>query len=546
MKVRQFAFFVQKKVDTIEWKLLVFLVLFMDVKLAVKLAAIVIAYLLQPNFRLGFSLKSPRLPLFYLSAIALALLNYFLGKNYTFNYTIVVLTGIVFWFVCILASHQVKLFTERTDIQKLHNTLLVFLVLNIAFSFLNLSAIFMEIGLRNPFRYQGQYQKYFMNTGDYIKGISFDTSTTNAFINCFGAVYFLYQKKYVWVLACMAALVLTASNLSNIILVIVLLAIFVLKSTKAQKSIIAVCIVFVIVFLVKISPQNDSYLAWTINTFLLKKDDKVGTQQKEIPIRERPDNLLTEATRKEKIATLFLDSLKRVDLEKTAIKTNNVAVVLANVQEEKPVIPQDSIHTATFQWKRDTTPLQQQLIAYVDSAPVKAVIMFDGKTPGKLQAFKQTYSYLKTHPSKAAFGAGVGDFSSKLAFKATGLNIAGGYPAKWVYCNPAFLNNHLALYTHFFTQTAQSHSVVHNPASVYDQLLAEYGLFGFIMFLLFYVVYFLKDIKKITYGLPLLALLLAAFMVDYWFEQLSIVVLFELMMFIDIKEQTQNISHEQH
>eukprot|EP01039_Chlorochromonas_danica_P015397 gene15397-18091_t len=39
----------------------------------------------------------------------------------------------------------------------------------------------------NPFRYQGQYQKYFLGTGDYIKGVTFDISTTNAVINAFAS-----------------------------------------------------------------------------------------------------------------------------------------------------------------------------------------------------------------------------------------------------------------------------------------------------------------------------------------------------------------------
>ena len=46
--------------------------------------------------------------------------------------------------------------------------------------------------------------------------------------------------------------------------------------------------------------------------------------------------------------------------------------------------------------------------------------------------------------------------------------------------------------------------------------------------------------KRIIVGL----LLLAAFTVEYWFEQLSIVLLFELMMFIYVKEKNTSAAHE--
>ena len=139
----------------------------------------------------------------------------------------------------------------------------------------------------------------------------------------------------------------------------------------------------------------------------------------------------------------------------------------------------------------------------------------------------------------------MGNFSSKLAFRATGLQMSGGYPQKYVYCDPDFANNHLSLYAAFFTKTAGSHSIIHSPASVYDQLLTEYGIAGLATFFIFYVGFFFRYIKKLTYGIPLFGIMFAAFAVDYWFEQLSIVLLFELMMFINIKEHTDNIKlHE--
>jgi hypothetical protein len=49
------------------------------------------------------------------------------------------------------------------------------------------------------------------------------------------------------------------------------------------------------------------------------------------------------------------------------------------------------------------------------------------------------------------------------------------------------------------------------------------------------VAYFIRHIRRLTFGIPLLFMTGAVFCLGYWFEQLSIVVVFELLLFIDIK-----------
>jgi hypothetical protein len=161
---------------------------------------------------------------------------------------------------------------------------------------------------------------------------------------------------------------------------------------------------------------------------------------------------------------------------------------------------------------------------------------YDPRLPGKIIAYKQTIDFFKQHPFKIITGNGIGKFSSKLAFKTTGLGIAGGYPQKFIYINDHFLKNHLDLYLNYFTKQDGFHSIANNPNSVYDQLLSEYGLFGLCAFFIFYLGFFLK---KLTYGIPLILFLSGIFFVDYWFEQLSIVVFFELLLFLNIKEEVK-------
>jgi hypothetical protein len=75
-----------KTAHTVEWKLLIFLILFMDVKLAVKIFAIVVIYILRPDFKFGFRIKNTRLPLFYLMVISIAVLNFALFPVHSVNY----------------------------------------------------------------------------------------------------------------------------------------------------------------------------------------------------------------------------------------------------------------------------------------------------------------------------------------------------------------------------------------------------------------------------------------------------------------------------
>ena len=544
MDTRLSAFSFKKQANAIEWKLLVFLVLFMDVKLVVKFAAIIMIYLLQPDFYFGFRIKHSRLPLFYLLVIAIAVFNWVIYQDFSASYSVVVLTGILFWVACILAIHQVKLFVENTDTRILHNTLLVFFLLNILVSFFNLSAILMEIGMRNPFHYQGDYQKYFINTGDHIKGISFDSSTTNALINSFGVVYFLYQKKYWLTIISMITLILTASNFTNIILLLVFSMLFIFRSSKGQKSIMVICTALLVIFLAKFSPQNDNYINEVFGKYIFKKKEKEIVSEKIIPIRERPDSLLDADSKKEKIAVLYLDSLERADLK---LHKESIAEAAVIDFRERPGIPGDSIHTARFQWKRDTTGIQRQLLAYVNKRGVRPDLInnkYDAALPGKLLAFHESVNFFKEHREKIITGNGIGNFSSKLAFRTTGLKIAGGFPGKFIYSHHDFLENHFSLYTYFFTKNAGSHSLINSPDSVYDQLLTEYGLAGVGAFIIFYAGFFFRNLHLLSYGIPLLTMVLAAFMVGYWFEQLSILLLFELMMFINIKENTKVITNE--
>ena len=523
----------------VDWKLLLFLILFLNVKLAVKIPAIVIIYLLRFDFKFGFSFKNSRLPLFYPLVIAIALFNLIIYKTYgNTNYPVVFLMGTGFWILCLLAVHQVKIAVEDNNAGVIHHTILVFFVLNAIVSLCNIGYIMLDAHNLNPYQYQGQYQKYFLGTGDYIRGLTFDISTTNAVLNAFGVVYFLDRKTPLMVLICMVVLLLTASNFMNITLLIVLAFLFAFRTNRDQKSLIVICLMFLVVFLGKVSPQNNGYVHETVKNIIHPPKLPLKTT----PIVVNADSLKGPEAAKRIFAKQYLDSLKRINA-RYAINKKSIGAIPSNLPKTasgRVIVLDANINTPPYQTPTDTPTEQRKLLAFIDQH--KAVLPLSGQDssavslPGKAIAFIQTANFLKAHPSKMMTGSGMGNFSSKLAFKATSLQFAGNFPEKFLYLSKDFLLNHLDVYLNFFSKRRELHSLTNNPFSVYDQMIAEYGLIGLTVFVIYYLGFFTGQYKKLTYGIPVLMLMLAAFFVDYWFEQLSVMVFFELLLLLNIKE----------
>jgi hypothetical protein len=535
--MNDFTIKIKRLIQQVDWNLLVFLLLFLNVKLVVKLIALCFMY--TRRFDFSFKFSKQRLPLFYPAMIAIALINFFIFSYWRgHNYSILLLTGIAFWGMCILALHQVVLSVDQSSLRKLHNTVLIFFVLNAAVSCIDLLVIIIETGELNPYRYQGMYQKYFIGTGDYIRGITFDTSTTNAILNAFGVMYFLYRKRMLLSLLCMVVLLLTCSNFTNVLIIGSLLAMFFFRTDRSQKSIIVIQIMLLTIFMATISPQNNTYAIGIVEKTFTGTENKVKNNAKPITTVEIPDSLLTTAGRRNKIAKLYLDSIARArQLLPQAMQ--------AAVAEDKNLIkqiPKANIHTPEYQHRPDSSEARMQALNFLHKLETNEGIATNtlashvSQTTGKLVAFQELYRFMRAHPSKLLTGNGTGNFSSKLAFRATGLQIAGGYPAAYTYISKDFEANHLSDYLNYFGKDSGYHSIANSPNSVYAQLLGEYGLAGCICFLLCYLLFFAKGFKKLTYGLPIFFIMTGAFISEYWFEQLSIVVMFELLILLNRKD----------
>lgn len=508
-------------IGSIDVPLLVFLLLILNAKMWMKALALIFIYVLRPDFRFGIRASHSRIPPFYALAILIALtdlLLYGMGRNYA----VVFATGIAFWACCLLAMHQVKYAVEHTSAEKVNGTIVTIFILNWLVSVVQLGLIMLEIGQWNPYTYQGNFQKYFIGTGDYIKGLSFDTSTTNAAINAFAVFYFLEKKKFAGCLAAMAVLLLTGSNFMTMVTIGVLLLIFIFRSSRDQKSVIVVCMLFLAVFMIRISPQNNAYAEKVIaGIFQARKNVQEKKGNEEVAVQDP----------REIIAKSALDSIARTMAQRATEDT--VAVT-------RPVIPVPSIHSAPFQHKRDSSEARMQTVRFAQrmgrDTSLRAERAIATRPPGKWLAVRETLSFLRTHPARIASGDGMGRFSSKLAFRVTGLHVAGGFPSSYTYIDEDFRNNHLAVFLDYFEKDSGFHSITNAPNSAYLQMLGEYGAAG-LLILAGYLWWFAKGWRRLSYGLPVLLVLAALLLVDYWFEQLSVVILFELMLFLDSKQK---------
>ncbi len=524
-------------VKGIDWKLLILLLLLLNVKMVVKVIAVIVLYFLRPDFKFGFTIKNPRLPLFYIIVILIASFNLIIRGLFTnLNYDLVFVTGISFWILSILAIHQVKLSIEKNDPSVIHRTLLVFFTVNIIFSIAMYALIVWETRSFNPFEYQGEFQKYFISTGDYIKGITFDTSTTNAVISTFGVFYFLSRKNIIYCLLCMLVLLLTGSNVTNILFCVALIYTFIFQSTKDQKSILVICGMMLVIFLAKVSPENKNYLSDTYDNYF--KKDTTAVLKKLSADLSQTNTVVTEETIKQKIARGYLDSVNNLKQNNNKI-IGNINPAFVSQTTGKPQIPEPNINKPPFQHKYITTQMQARLLQYINENRSDLPLSTSDtslKHPGKMVAFEQSSHFLMQNSRKLLTGDGIGNFSSKLAFRSTAMDLNGGYPEKVAYISNDFKHNHFDLYLYYFSKTDNIHSLANMPNSVYDQLLTEYGLLGLVSFFIFYIWFFTKHYQYLTYGIPILLIMMGVFLIDYWFEQLSVVIVFEVLLLLNIKE----------
>ncbi|MBN9384525.1 MAG: O-antigen ligase family protein [Chitinophagaceae bacterium] len=469
----------------LDWPLLIFLVLFLNVKLYIKIAAILLAILLhgRPVAPRG------RIPLwwgFYIAMILLALINFLLSlPTLSIPSLCAFGLGCVYWLLAMTAAWQVFSFVQGSDREKIHTTVSLFFLLNAGIMLLSLIRICLEAGALNPYNYEGHHRKYFISTGDMISGIGLDSSVTAALISAFAVLYFLYRGRRDLSLLCFATTLLATSNTVNYLLLIVLTFCFFFYSDRLQKSMILIFFIGGVIFSAKVSPSNQQY-----SRNLLGRLAGKNAYVEPVPIlHARWDQ--------------FVES-KPVAAKETKLQ---------HFMDQ--TYPPDKVDSIKRQYK-------------------------GWDLSGRRIAWEELRRFFQKHPARLLLGTGMGNFSSQLALRTTGLGVQGAYPEKQAYIHPFFRDNYLFLYLYYHTRDEGQHSVINKPDSVYGQLLSEYGLIGLALFFIFYLAFFGRVFRlragkgaERNYGLPLLLMMLGAFFTEYWFEQLSVVILFELIMLLE-------------
>jgi hypothetical protein len=530
----------------VNWTLLLFLLLMLNVKLAIKVVAIL--FILITNYKsiTRINLRRQRLIFFYAAIIFIACINYLLQiRQATLNYSLAALFGLSLWIMAAVAGYFVFTIIQKDTGERLHRTVELFFLLHIAAIGINLLLIVIETGALNPYTYKGMNQKYYISTGDFIRGISFDSPVCTAMISAFALLYFLYRQRFLFSLLAMGSLLLIGSNLTNLFLLVILVFSFLYKTNRVQKSFIALYIALFLVFVAKVSPQNNEYMGRFAYKMLGITYDLPKKNTSPDFLKKLPDSLLSYEQKREKIAKLYIDSLSATSSylknRSTFLGRNNINAYYAVIRfsEAKPLSEKEII----FNNYRASEPIVVKINRYHEffaqhyhADSLQLTGNYNWNRPGKWIAGEQMGNFFKSHPAMIPLGAGIANFSSRTAFKVTGLNIAGGYPKQYSYISPWFLNNHLFLYVFYHSQSQPKHSAENTPDSTYYQLLGEYGVIGMLAFLLLYVGYFIKRLPRSGYGIPLLLLLLMAFSVEYWFEQLSIVILAEVLFFLAIAD----------
>lgn len=164
------------------------------------------------------------------------------------------------------------------------------------------------------------------------------------------------------------------------------------------------------------------------------------------------------------------------------------------------------------------------------------------KTPYKLHSFAETIDYNLSSFKNFVFGAGGGNFSSRVAFITSG-DYVNWYPEKMNYVSPDFKKYHLGIWNHDFNNKWDDrNNTANQPFSFYNQIIGEYGMIGIILFLTLYLGYMFRKWKILSYSKFMLFALLGYFLLDYWYEYFSVIVIFEILLILDAKVHTNKVT----
>jgi hypothetical protein len=540
----------RKCLDKFDLSLLVFLLLITDVSHLVKLIGLCFIYIVRFNFKFG--LKEKRLPSFYLFISLLICIQIGLSYNiWSTNYFLIVLFSIALWIISFLIIHQLKLALEISGLERVKKTINIFFIINAIVSIGTLINIMFVTKSLNPYTFEGLNLRYQMSTGDYIKGVFRDFSTTNSSINILGFIYFFYRRSFGLAILTLLVILITTSNVNIVILLLVFLFFFTAIKSRLFKTILVCCTGLIIVFFLKITPNNLKYFASKLSIdyevpapelprkFIIEDDNSSNLTQNSTATKEEKEIFANED-----------DNSSNLTQNSTATKEEKeIFAKIYGLEKQLEAKRIENTQKKDFKFELEIKHSNDKIIMfsnklYQDSLTSASAYQYHSAYSGKILSYIETINFMFHDIKNFILGSGAGQFSSKVAFKASGIGVLGNYPKRFHYISEPFKENHLRILVYYFIQSPEKHSATNIPFSVYNQLLGEYGLIGFLLFIFLYIYYFAKKYKLLTYGKIILPVMMIFFATDYWFEHLSIVVIFELLMLLDfnmLKPNTNNV-----
>lgn len=473
----------------IDLPFILFLLAISPSKVYLKAVALVIIFALRPKF--DFSILK-KIPLFYPLILLLATIQFFFfNSDFSTDHFIVFFVGCIYWFFCYAYLYQTWIFVNENTFEKINKSLGLFVIINAIVCFYNYFDICLRAHTFFPFlQYPGDFGA---STGDYIQGIFGVPSYLNSIINSLFALYFLKHKKIALFFLSSFILLLTFANIINLIFIGILIVYAVFLNDNRRRMYIALNLLLCLSMYKFVSPDNYNYVRKTIG---LSVNDEIEIMPEVVIASPKDTSLQANAPTTVKYVNDSSAAKQKI------LMIDRAQLFHKNYDEFKTYHPVD----------------------------IKS-------SPGKKIALVQTAKFLKENPSKAIFGAGMGNFSSRLAYQFSGRDSSRLFMRLPKYCSGYYFQNNLLIYDSMRQLPTEYHSIKHFPNNFLSQLLGEYGVLGLLIFVVFYVYYFFKRAHNKVFIVLLIGCIGSYLMLDYFFEFLNVMVIFELICLIEAKKK---------
>lgn len=513
---------VSSKKYKVDWILLLFLIGATNVKLYIKLAAVLIyiLYFLYRKYRLN-SLQSVHW--FYILMPLVGIIGALLHDSFSDeDYLQAYFFGSVYWLLGAIISYLIYITIKNEPWGVIHKTIKFFFLANALISLGELGRMMIDSGNIMPYWDWGPDMYYGGATGDHILGITGNISVANAMVTALGGLYFIFTKELRWALLCIAISMLCTSNVTIVFTLATLLLIVVFyKDRKSKKYALYAFILSAGMYPV-LTYDNIQYFETVYNEDIKYKEyteEELKTLHKITGKEWKPvtDYEITAQIFKKNNSNYYKVILS--DTFQVSLKNELQYLKLYNrlkPDKKTSLYPSDDIKKIIEKWytlKHEEMPL----VTY--------------HNPIKIYTFNQTVNYLLSSPRNVIAGAGTGNFSSKQAIKTTGLGFQGDYPVQDLYASRSFMEYHMYTLLYVLALPASEHSIINMPNSIFNQIAGEYGIIGISLFMLLYVGYFLNNRKKIDGGWYIFFFVLLCLGFEYWFEMMSLTVILELIIF---------------